>query len=85
VAAVEESAEQANGGCLFGQEPSRRLERAVGADAEAAAFVGGCPEAEQQLGGGVVQRGKRGPSQLTRSLLTRVSMTRSTLLSAIPR
>ena len=46
----------ADGGGVFGQEPSPGFERPVGADAEAAAFVGGGDEPEQDLGGGVVQR-----------------------------
>ena len=48
----------ADGGGVFGQEPSPGFEWPVGADAEAAAFVGGGDEPEQQLGGGVVQRGE---------------------------
>ena len=58
VAVVEEPVEHADGGGVFGQEPSPGFERPVGADAEAAAFVGGGDEPEQQLGGGVVQRGE---------------------------
>ena len=56
VAVVEEPVEHADGGGVFGQEPAPGFEGPVGADAEAAAFVGGGDEAEQQLGAGVVQR-----------------------------
>ena len=46
VAVVEESVEHADGGGVFGQEPSPRFERPVGADAQLAAFVGGGDEPE---------------------------------------
>jgi hypothetical protein len=43
-------------GGVFGQELAPVLERPVRADADRAAFVGGCDEAEQQLRAGVIQR-----------------------------
>jgi hypothetical protein len=55
---VKEPVEEADGGDVFGQEPSPGFEGPVGADAQAAAFVGGGDEPEQQLGGGVVQWGE---------------------------
>lgn len=53
---VKEPVEEADGGDVFGQEPSPGFEGPVGADAQAAAFVGGGDEPEQQLGAGVIQR-----------------------------
>jgi site-specific DNA recombinase len=55
VAVVQEPVEQADGGGVFGQESAPRLEGPVGADAQSAAFIGGCDESEQQLCSGVVQ------------------------------
>jgi hypothetical protein len=52
---VEESVEQADRGGVFGQEPAPLLEGPVAGDGEAAAFVGGGDEAEQQLGAVVVE------------------------------
>ena len=56
VAVVEEPVEEADGGGVFGQEPAPGFEGSVGADSEAAAFVGGGDESEQELGGDVVER-----------------------------
>jgi hypothetical protein len=47
VAVVQESVEQADGGGVFGEESSPGFKGPVGADAEAAAFVGGGDEPEQ--------------------------------------
>jgi hypothetical protein len=58
VAVVQEPVEHADGGGVFGQEPAPGLEGPVRGQAEAAAFVGGGHEAEQQLGAGVVERGE---------------------------
>ena len=56
VVVVHEPVEQDNGGAAVGQEPAPFLERAVAGDHEAAAFVGGGDEAEQQLAAGAVQQ-----------------------------
>ena len=56
VVVVQEPVEQADGGAVVGQEAAPFLERPVAGDREAAAFVGGGDEAEQQLAAGAVQR-----------------------------
>jgi hypothetical protein len=53
---VQEPVEQADGGAVVGQEATPFLERPVAGDREAAAFVGGGDEPEQQLAAGAVQR-----------------------------
>ena len=55
---VQEPVEQADRGGVLGQEPAPFLEGPVAGDGEAAAFVGGGDEPEQQLGAGGVQRGE---------------------------
>ena len=52
---VQQPVQEADGGGVLGQEPAPLVEGPVGGDAERAAFVGGGDDAEQQLGGGVVQ------------------------------
>jgi hypothetical protein len=47
VVVVQESVEQADGGGVFGEESSPGFKGPVGADAVAAAFVGGGDEPEQ--------------------------------------
>jgi hypothetical protein len=53
---VQEPVQDADGGGVFGQEPSPLVERPVRGHGQAAAFVGGGDEPEQQLGAGVIQR-----------------------------
>ena len=55
---VQEPVQDADGGGVFGQEPSPLVEGPVRGHGQAAAFVGGGDEPEQQLGAGVVQRGE---------------------------
>jgi hypothetical protein len=52
---VEEPVEEADGGGVFGEEPAPFFEGPVGSDAEGASFVGGGDEAEEELGGVVVE------------------------------
>ncbi len=56
VAVVQEPVEHADGGGVFGQEPTPGLEGPVGSDAEGSAFVGCGDEPEEELCAGVVQR-----------------------------
>src|SRR6202035_2097136 len=53
---VQQPVEQADGGGVLGQEPAPLVEGPVAGDAQGAAFVGSCDDAEQQLRGGVIQR-----------------------------
>src|SRR6478609_3920217 len=53
---VQEPVQDADGGGVFGEEPSPLVERPVGGNGQAAAFVGGGDEPEQQLGARVIQR-----------------------------
>lgn len=55
---VQQPVEDADRGRLLGQEPPPFLERPVRSDRQGAAFVGAGDEPEQQLGGGVVERGE---------------------------
>ena len=81
---VQEPVEQADGGGVLGQEPAPLVEGPVGADAQSAAFIGGCDEPEQQLGAGVVERGEPYLVENGTSWPWS-SMTRPTELSARPR
>ena len=85
VGVVQQPVEEADCGGVFGQEPAPGLEGPVAGDAEGAPFVGGGDEPEQQLGAGVIQGANPTSSQMIRSLRSRVSITRPTLLSARPR
>jgi hypothetical protein len=82
---VQETVEQADRGGVFGQEPAPLVEGPVGADAQGAAFVGGGNEPEQQLRAVSSSGAKPSSSTMTRSLRSRVSITRPTELSARPR
>src|SRR5450759_5836078 len=53
---VQEPVQQADGGGVFGEESAPVFEGPVRGDGQGPAFVGGCDEAEEQLGAGVVQR-----------------------------
>ena len=55
---VQEAVEKADGGRVFGDEPSPVLEWPVRRDAERASFVGAGDEPEEQLGARVVERGE---------------------------
>ena len=52
---VKEPVQQADGGGVLGKESAPVLKAPVRGDGQGPAFVGGCDEAEQQLGAGVVQ------------------------------
>ncbi len=54
---VQESVQDAYRCGLLGQESAPFLERPVLSDGQGAAFVGTGDEPEQQLGGGVIERG----------------------------
>jgi len=82
---VQEPVEEADGGSVFGEESAPFFEWPVAGDGEAAAFVGGGDELEQQLAAGGVQGAKPTSSQMIRSLRRTVSVSRPTLLSAMPR
>ncbi len=55
---VQQPIEDADRGGLLGQESTPFLEWPVRADGQGAAFVGAGDESEQQLGGGVIDRGE---------------------------
>jgi hypothetical protein len=60
---VQEPVEEADGGGVLGEEPAPFFEGPVRSDAECPAFVGGCDEPEQELGGVVVERRELGRGQ----------------------